>query len=228
MFDMLAAMATAAITSKRVDPAVLEERRARRRARVVNRLLGVVERLLEQEDSYLDIPVERIIEQGEMARSTFYSYFDDKADLIVALGETAMRDIIEAAQNIWDLPADATREQVGAAVRGAIETYLPHTRLMGAVHQVSTYDDRVRERFVATYAEAQRVAARHIRAGQRQGFIRRDIHPEEAAGWFTWMAERGMTELVQHASRAKVDRLEETFTALLWYSLYDGQGRPRQ
>ena len=79
-----------------------------------------------------------------MARSTFYSYFDDKAELIIALGESAMREIIHGAQTIWQLPADASRDQVAAAVRHTIETYLPHTQLMNAVLEVSTYDRRVR------------------------------------------------------------------------------------
>jgi TetR/AcrR family transcriptional regulator, ethionamide resistance regulator len=221
-------MATRTTESRRVDPAVLEERRARRRARVVARLLPIVEQLLDEEDSYLDLKVERILEEGDMARSTFYSYFDDKADLIIALGETAMREIIDVAQAIWDLPHDATREQVRDAVRRSLETYLPHTRLMRAVSEASTYDARVRERFEATYAEAQRAAARSIRAGQRAGSTRRDINPEDAAGWLTWMAERGMITLVQNAGKARRERLADTFASILWYSLYDGQGRPAQ
>jgi AcrR family transcriptional regulator len=209
----------------RVDPAILDARRARRRVRIVNRLLAVVERLLQERDSYLELSVDQIIEQDGMARSTFYSYFDDKADLIIALGETAMGEIIVGAQAIWQLPADATREQVGEAVRHTIETYLPHTRLMNAVLEVATYDARVRARFNAAYAEAQQAAAQHIRAGQRAGFIRPDLHPDEAAGWLTWMAERGMTQLVQRAGKAKLARLEDAFTSILWYTLYDGQGR---
>ena len=48
----------------RVDPEILDARRARRRARVIKRLLTVVERLLEDEQSYLELKVERIIERG--------------------------------------------------------------------------------------------------------------------------------------------------------------------
>jgi TetR/AcrR family transcriptional regulator, ethionamide resistance regulator len=209
----------------RVDPAVLDARRARRRVRVLARLLPVVERLLEETDSYLELTVDQIIERDGMARSTFYSYFDDKADLIIALGESAMQEIIDGAQTIWQLPADATRQQVADAVRHTIETYLPHTRLMNAVLEVSTYDARVRERVNAAYARAQDGAAQHIRAAQKAGFARPDLHPDEAAGWLTWMAERGMTQLVQHAGKAKRARLEDTFASILWYSLYDGQRR---
>ena len=210
----------------RVDPAILGARRARRRERVTARLLMIVEQLLEEQDSYSELTVEEIIARDGMARSTFYSYFDDKADLIIALGESAMHEIIAGAQAIWRLPADATRDQVAGAVEQTIETYLPHTRLMNALVEVAAYDARVRARFDGGYAEAQRAAEQHIRAGQRAGFIRAELHPDEAAGWLTWMAERGMTQLVQHATPAKRRRLAETFTSILWYSLYEGQGRP--
>jgi TetR/AcrR family transcriptional regulator, ethionamide resistance regulator len=204
-----------------VAPAVLEQRRARRRARVVARLLGVVEQLLAERGSYLELSVEEILERDGMARSTFYSYFDDKAELITALGETAMREITGGAQAIWQLPSGATRVQVAGAVTHTIETYLPHTRLMNAVLEVSTYDIRVRARWSAAYAEAQRAAADHIRAGQQAGHVRPDLHPEETAGWLTWMAERGMNQLVQHASGTGRKRLEESFTAILWHTLYE-------
>jgi hypothetical protein len=42
------------------------------------------------------------------------------------------------------------------------------------------------------------------------------------------MAERGMTQLVQHAGKPRLKRLEDTFTSILWYTLYDGQGRPER
>jgi AcrR family transcriptional regulator len=202
------------------------DRQARRRARVVKRLIAVVEDLLREESSYLELKVEDIIQRGEMARSTFYSYFDDKADLLIALSDTATTDILRAAQGIWELPADATHDQVAAAVQHTIETYLPHTRLMTAMVEVATYNTEVRDRFHAAYARAQKAATEHIQAGQAAGFIRPELPPEETAGWLTWMAERGMHELVQHANRAQLRRLEASFTAILWFTLYHGQGRP--
>lgn len=209
-----------------VNPEVLAQRRERRRRRVVQRLLVVVESLLREEPSYLELKVERILEADGMARSTFYSYFADKVELLIALAESAMSEIIAGAQTIWELPPDATRAQVGEAVRHTVAAYLPHTRLMDAVVEVAGYDARVRERFLAGYAEAASAAAQHIRAGQASGFIRPHLHPEETAAWLTWMAERGMTQLVQHAGRARLARLEETLTSIIWFTLYDGQGRP--
>ncbi len=206
---------------RRVDPAVLEQRRARRHDKVIARMLGVVEGLLQEQDSYLDLSVEQIIEAGDMSRSTFYRYFDDKVDLVVALGDRAMSEIITQAQNIWELPPGASREDVAGAVEATFHAYLPHTRLLSAVLEVSTYDKRARDHFGEVYALAQRGLAQHIRAGQEAGSIRGDLHPDETAGWLTWMVERGIVQLTSDASRARLTRLHESLTAIIWRTLYE-------
>lgn len=207
---------------RRVDPAVLEQRRARRHDKVVARMLGVVEGLLKEQDSYLDLSVEAIIEAGEMSRSTFYRYFDDKVDLIVALGDRAMSEIISEAQNIWELPPGASREQVAEAVRTTFLAYLPHTQLLSAVLEVSTYDKRARDHFGEVYALAQRGLAQHIRTGQQAGSVRPELHPEETAGWLTWMVERGIVQLTRDAGPAQLQRLHESLVAIIWRTLYEG------
>ncbi len=207
--------------TRRVDPVLLEQRRAARHDKVVTRMLGVVEALLREQDSYLDLSVEQIIEAGEMSRSTFYRYFDDKVELIVALGDLAMGQIIATAQNIWELPPGASREDVAGAIEATFSAYLPHTRLMSAVLEVSTYDKRARDHFGEVYALAQRGLAAHIRAGQEAGSIRQELHPDETAGWLTWMVERGIVQLGHDANRPRQTRLHESLTAIIWHTLYD-------
>jgi AcrR family transcriptional regulator len=215
-------MGTTGVEVRRVDARVLEERRARRRARVIAHLLDVVEGLLVTHGSLLEVNVEEILTVGGMSRSTFYRYFHDKIDLVIALGGHALVDVIAAAQAIWELPPESERADVARAVEGAFAAYLPHTRLMAAALEVSTYDERAREHFGAAYARAQDAIAQHIRAGQEAGSVRADLHPEETAGWLTWMVERGMTKLVRDAEPAQLTRLQESLTAVIWHTLYDG------
>jgi AcrR family transcriptional regulator len=201
-------------------------RQLKRRAATVQRLLPIVEELLGHQDSYLDLNVEQIIERDGMARSTFYRYFDDKADLLVGLSETVMAEILGAAQAMWELPADASRAALASSVRHTIDTYRPHTVLMSALAEVAAYHPTAKAQFQAGFAAAQSAAAAHIRAGQAAGFVRPELDPEETAGWLTWMAERGMNQLVPGAPDATLRRLVRSFTAILWFTLYEGQGRP--
>ena len=65
--------------------------------------------------------------------------------------------------------------------------------------------------------------AEHIAHGQRAGFIRPDILPQETAAWITWMAERGMTHLVASADEPGLDRLAESLATMVWSTVYAQQ-----
>jgi AcrR family transcriptional regulator len=156
------------------------------------------------------------------ATSTFYRYFKDKNDLLLAVSEPALEQIGAAALRPWQLAPGAGRADFEAALGRAIETYSPHVALMGAMVEASTYDAQVKERFRSFFDAVRDAVAEHIREGQRQGLIRRDhVHPEETAGWITWMAERGMNQLVPGADAAALQRLTESLATLIWRGVYN-------
>ncbi|WP_372792169.1 TetR/AcrR family transcriptional regulator, partial [Paraconexibacter sp.] len=52
-----------------------------RRAAVEQQVLGAVERLLTDGESFTALPVGRIADEAGMARTTFYGHFPDKSTL---------------------------------------------------------------------------------------------------------------------------------------------------
>jgi AcrR family transcriptional regulator len=199
-----------------------DARRAARRQRIVGELLPVVEALLEQEP-YFDLKVEQIIQRAGMARSTFYRYFQDKGELLLAVAEPASAEIRAAASGIWELRPPFGREDVKVVARKAIERYRPHAALMNAMVETSGHDPAVRAAINGAWADWLAGEAEHIRLGQREGWVRTDLDPEETAGWLVWMVERGMYQLVPDADEAVLDRLVNSFTAILWHTLYADQ-----
>lgn len=199
--------------------ATADERKAARRQRIVGELLPVVEGLLE-EQSYFDLKVEQIIQRAGMARSTFYRYFNDKGELLLAVSEPATAEILAAASGIWALRPPFDRDDVARAARKAIERYRPHALLMNAMVETSGHDPAVREAFNNAWTDALRGEAEHIRLGQQEGWIRAELDPVETAGWLVWMVERGMYQLVPDAGGKALDRLTRSFTAILWHTLY--------
>lgn len=194
-------------------------RHARRRAKIVGDLLPVVEELL-AEEPYFALKVEQIIQRAGMARSTFYRYFADKGELLLAVSEPATAEILAAAHGIWELRPPVEREDLAARARAAIERYRPHAVLMNAMVETAGTDAAVQAAFRAAWSDARRGQAEHIRRGQGEGWIRADLDPEETAGWLVWMVERGMYQLVPGAGAAELDRLARSFTAILWHTLY--------
>jgi AcrR family transcriptional regulator len=206
--------------ARRLDAEEISRRRhAARRREIVERILPAVEELL-QRGSYSTLTVEDILATSGVSRATFYRHFKDKSDLILALSEPALEDVRTAAIRPWDRGDAPTRAELQAVLREHFDIYRPHIPLLNALVEVSQSDPVVRERFQQGFAEVQRAIAEHIVEGQRSGYIRADVLADETAAWITWMAERGMSQLVATADEAGRDRLADSLAAMVWHSVY--------
>jgi TetR/AcrR family transcriptional regulator, ethionamide resistance regulator len=196
-----------------------------RKREIVERVLPVVEELLERGGGYRHVTVEQIARSSGMARSSFYRYFTDKHELLIAVSQPAMEAILTAALRPWELGPDLTRAQLESELLRTIEAYRPHIPLLAAMIEASTYDPTARLHFLRGFEQIRDGVAAHIAKGQKAGYIHRDLPPGETAGWITWMAERGMSELVADADPATLKRLAESLAAIVWRAIYNKEKR---
>ncbi len=205
------------LTQEEIDA----RRYAARREEIVQRTLPVVEQLLSAGGSYLTLTVEQILQEASLSRSTFYRYFRDKNELLLALIEPVLEDVRLAAIRPLARTSAPTQLQLAADLAANFEVYRPHIPLLNALVEVSYSDPEIRARFQQGFAGVHETIAGHIADGQAAGFVRPDIHPRETAAWITWMAERGMTQLVAVADAPGRERLAESLAAMVWQALYD-------
>ena len=187
------------------------------------RLLTVVERMLAGGESYTEISIERIVAEAGMARSTFYVYFADKGDLLRAWFAEITDELRVAAATWWQLQPPVAYEDVRAALAAIVATYRPHTPLMAALYDTAAYDPSVRELVNTMMSENIAGLRAHIRRGQTAGFVDPALLPAETAAWLTWMAERGLHQLVRGASDAALERLVDSYTRIVWNTVYRPQ-----
>src|SRR6201984_1242650 len=116
-----------------------------RRGILSRHLVGVVEQLVRDGTSYADLSVEAIITAGGISRSTFYVYFDDKGDLLVAMAQDVIGDLLADGASWWELPVDGTREDLRKALSVPIDTYRKHRTILGAIAETAAYDPRAPE-----------------------------------------------------------------------------------
>lgn len=195
-------------------------RRERSREAIAQRLRPSIEALLAAGASFTDLGLDEILEGAEVPRSTFYYHFRDKGDLLMAVSADAVAELITLADGLYRPEQYSSRRRFGTAVRRTVEAWLTHVPLMNALSELAAYNPTVREQFRAGWQRAQEGLVAHIRAGQRQGFVRRDLHPEHIAAWLVWMAERGMSQLVWPSSDDELNALSEALTAIVWHTLY--------
>ncbi len=120
----------------------------------------------------------------------------------------------------WQLRPPVSYEDVRAALAGIVDTYRPHTPLMAALYDTAAYDPSVREMVTAMMEENTAGLRSHIRRGQAADFVDPTLLPAETAAWLTWMAERGLHQLVRGASDAELDRLVSAYGRIVWNTLY--------
>lgn len=164
--------------------------------------------------------VERLVAEAGIARSTFYVYFEDKGDLLRAWFAEITDELRDSAAAWWQLGPHPTFSDVRAALNGIVMIYRPHTVLMAAVYDAAAYDAGVRDLVTAMMDENAAGLRTHIRRGQREGFVDPALPAPQTAAWLTWMAERGLHQLVRTATDAEVERLVDAYARIVWNTLY--------
>ncbi len=185
-----------------------------------DRLRLSVDWLLAGHQSYTALTIEELTRHLGISRATFYVYFEDKNDLLGAMVEAFVDEFLDAAARWWSLGSGLGRQDLRAAMSAIADVYLRHQFVMAAFVEVATYDAALRESFRELVARSVSSTADHIATGQQQRFIDPSLDPQPTAEWLTWMAERGMYQLVAGASRADVERLVDALTAITWNALY--------
>lgn len=177
--------------------AVLSRRASAAPARRNNQeaLVAATLALLGEGSAFADISIEQIVRRAGLSRPTFYSYFGDKRELILHLGEALERDLAVVAEP-WLTLADGDAR---ATIAGVLDVFRRHTATVGAVAEAATYDPDVAEFWRGFHTRFIPGAEHRIRAG----------HPEldEAAVAarayaLIWMTESTLTD---HVTRPTVD-----------------------
>jgi AcrR family transcriptional regulator len=204
-----------------LSPQTVSARRQQaRRREIVDRLLPVVEARVRELGSYANLRVDDLLPDALLSRSTFYRYFQDKNELLIALAEPVFHDVRAAAIRPWERRTAPTQAELQAELRHTFDLYLPHLPVINALVEASYAAPAVRALYEGGFAEVQQAVAGHITAGQQLGFIRSDVLAHETAGWIVWMAERGMAQLAAGADDAALERLAESITTLIWRTFY--------
>lgn len=197
-----------------------EQRRAERTEALVLRLLGPVESLLREGRRWADLTVDEIIERADVPRSTFYYNFRVKDELLIAIAQPAMQEIIDSAADLYKLGPSASRAEFEGQVRRTVDVWTPHVCLIDALYEAGAVNPRAREQFRTGWSDAYQGAIDYIRAGQADGTIRPEIDPVNHAAWLTWMAERGISQLVEPVGPQQRDAVCAALADIIWSVLY--------
>jgi TetR/AcrR family transcriptional regulator, ethionamide resistance regulator len=161
------------------------ERDSRLRRAVCQAALELVE-----ESPFNEVTVDRITTEAGLSRSSFYLHFRDKYDVLTAMTEDVVDALYGEADRWWhgEGPPD---ELVRAALEGVVRIYAENATLLGAVAEVSSYDDGFRDFWRGLVARFVTATADHVRREQAVGRSR-PVDPDPTADVLVWMTERSL------------------------------------
>lgn len=193
----------------------LQPTREERRLSLARYFIDAVTPMLAAGDAYSDLSVARMIDAVGISRSTFYSYFDDKPDLLRAMGEDITQDLAEAGAHWFDLGVPADRAELRKALRPLFDTYRKHQLILRSITDAAAYDAGTRALHAGLVARAASGLEAHIRSLPNPG-----LDAPRTAEWLVWMLERGLYQVVAAAGPREVDRRLDSLVEIVWRVLY--------
>jgi len=185
---------------------VLAEARTRtKRSERTRATLMASARAVFTEAGFPDARITDIVERANTAHGTFYTYFDSKEDIFLAVLQEVLEGYFAVAvpASSW-VPID----RIDRASRRFLEFYAANARVLASVEPLASVDERF-----ATLRRATRLAYLHRVAGaigrwQHDGLADQDVDGERLAAALGAMAERmAYLECVLHDGPMDIDEM---------------------
>ncbi|GIH16986.1 TetR/AcrR family transcriptional regulator [Rugosimonospora africana] len=152
-----------------------------RRASVEAQILAATERLLRDGASFTDLGVQRIAAEAGVARSTFYTHFSDKSQLLMRLANTMQTTAFDLVVRWQPTGQPDDPQRLIDVFREVIKLYRQHAEVLKAVNEVSSYDATVRQFWSSRLDRFLNRTAEVLVAEQEAGRTRADIDAATAA-----------------------------------------------
>jgi AcrR family transcriptional regulator len=190
------------------------------RAAASARILQATERLLNEGERFTEIPVERLLAEADVSRSTFYVHFADKSALLIAIAEHAVDEAAGTAEMWWDHDHQTGLEGSLRTCRELIRAYRKHAALIRTLNEVGAYDDDVRDLWRRRRDRQADHLAKFTGEEQRAGLIDPDVDIVTTAAVMAQMLDTSIFEHVLYGSPRKDKELAETLARIGWLAFY--------
>lgn len=199
--------------------AAVEQRRRSRQRRDQTRSEVVAAALrLAESSAFKDLTVDEIARAAGVSRPAFYIHFSDKEALLFAAVEQVAGTLYDEAERWWHGEGNP-EELVEQAIAGVVGVYAANASLMRIATEASTYDEEIREFWMALVGRFITGTADHIAAEQAAGRIQAGLDASATAESLVWMAERCCYIYLARGERER-DSVTASLTAVWTAALY--------
>ncbi|HKT49696.1 MAG TPA: TetR family transcriptional regulator C-terminal domain-containing protein [Candidatus Angelobacter sp.] len=150
--------------------------------------------------------IDTILAATNVTKGALYHHFNSKEEL----GHAIIEEIVaKLTRDKWSRPLERARNPINTLIAIVQETSVRPKDVNGGcplvnlAQEMSALDEQFRKRLETIFHAWQEGIATALRRGQSQGTVRRDLVPEETAGFLIAMYE-GYVMLAKNAQDAEV------------------------
>jgi AcrR family transcriptional regulator len=180
-------------------------------------ILAATQRLLDGGATFTEIGVQQIRTEAGVARSTFYSHFRDKTELLLRLATELLGSSLDIT-SAWE-PADGL-DGLTEAFTEVVALYREQASVRRALAEVAAYDPAVRRFWADGIDRFTTRTLALLRAEQEAGLTPADV---DLAGATRLIVLGGETALVEHVSTADPSgdaAFARELARTWWYGIY--------
>lgn len=188
----------------------------RTRAKLVKAAREIFER-----DGFTDSRIVDITTLANISVGTFYTYFEDKEEILKVVLAEALDEVLERA--LWAKDARAASSPLAAlpaALRAFLEHYRDHVKLMLLIEQVAGIDPDFRADKRRRERDLVRANADIVRDWRERGLAHFDMDPVRATSALSGMMNRIAYNSFVFDEADSLDELVD-FTVKMWVNALD-------
>lgn len=191
-----------------------------RRNAVQAELFEAVERLLAAGESYTALGIARICEEAGVARSAFYTNFASKAELLLAVIESATENIFTVSLAWAEGDPAPGKDVLEAGVADSLRVWREHAPLVAAYLELSAYDPQVGDYWRESFGTLIDAIERRIRREQAKGSVSAAVDPRTTAQYMVFGAERLAAEHIPNQDAGHDAALARNIADCSWRMIY--------
>jgi AcrR family transcriptional regulator len=189
----------------------------RPRASAEAEILAATQRLLSDGANFTELGVQQISAAAGVSRSTFYTHFRDKTDLLMRLATTMLTTSFSVA-SAWE-PADGV-EVLAGTFRRVLGIYREHAALLRAITEVAAYDETVRDFWGRELSPFSDRTIAVLREEQAAGRTPASVDLVSAARVIVVGGERAIFDHITTAAPADDAAFARELAQVWWYGVY--------
>lgn len=191
----------------------LGKRAAARKRQIAHQFCAAAEARLARGETLAALPVEQLVAEAGVPRSTFYVYFPDKAAVLREVLDGFVDFTVDAITQVSN-PTTVTRDDVDAIMAVGVKHYAEHAGTYRLLADAAATDPTL----AVTYREAVgRVqGALGTSMARWAGRKRANRQDRAVASALVWMIERTLYQELGRQPAGRADRLADALSDILW------------